>query len=82
MLEYVCERERIAYTDENAMRKLQDYEDELEKREPFRPMKRQIDKMEEEIQQLKRAMSILGKHMHNGQGEVVVAVKEIRVCDF
>lgn len=60
------------YEDEVSRDRKQDYQDELEQREPFNAIKYKIDRMQKEINEVKDAVEKLLVHNHNGRSGLPV----------
>jgi len=66
------------WEDEKNRGKQQDYKDELEEREPFGPMKRKIDRMQEQINEQKNIIDLLMNHVHDDLGRVTVPIDKTK----
>lgn len=69
----------ISYEETEKMERKNDYKNELENREPFRAMKRKIDNMQDEINELKKEVNLLLSHSHGCDGKVNVPIEK-SVC--
>lgn len=64
---------RFEYEDEKNKKLQQEYENELEHREPFDDLKRKIDRQQDEIRTLRKIVEQLQNHRHKElTGDVMV----------
>lgn len=74
ILDYI--NKDISYEETKKIEKQHDFKDELEHREPFRAMKRKIENMQDEINELKKEVKLLISHEHGCDGKVNVPIKK------
>jgi len=74
LLDFVGQEISFDQTEEREQK--QDYEDELELREPFNDIKRVIDRQTEQLRQLRHAVEKLIDHQHNCDGKPTVDLRK------
>lgn len=75
MLDHVGKR--YEYEDEKNKELKQEYENELEHREPFDDLKRKIDRQHTEIRELRKVIDQMQNHRHDPHtGNIMVFLKE------
>ena len=67
----------IEFSDDKNYYKKQEYENEIEKRQPFNDIKAKLDRLQEQVNTLNKTVEQLKSHMHTN-GKVVVDINDQR----
>jgi len=70
------------YTNIKKIEKQGNYSKLLEEREPFRDIKRVIEKQERKIRKLEEKIQYLLKHQHDVNGRIVVDIEDIKSTEW